>query len=96
MKCEDYYTQMSALKKEERIIRSKMHLLKLDYLKELPFKVGDKVEIKGYGVAWIRSIRAPDLCGNLNIDYFPPKKSGEKSNKYRSAWFVKIEDIKLI
>lgn len=95
MKYEDYYKQMSALKDEERKVHSKMYALKADYIKELPFKVDDKVEIKGEGVGWIMCIGMSDY-GTLNINYYPPKKNGEKSNRYRNAWSVKLEDVKLL
>lgn len=95
MKYEDYYKQMNSLKDEERKILSKMCILKKKYIEELPFKVDDKVEIKGYGVGWITSISMSDY-GTLSINYYPPKKNGEKSNKYRNAWSVKLEDVKLL
>ena len=95
MKYEDYYKQMNALKDEEYKIISKMCALKKKYIEELPFKVGDKVEIKGYGVGWIMSIRMSDY-GTLSVNYYPPKKNGEKSLKHRNAWSVKLEDVKLL
>lgn len=95
MKYEDFYKQMNALKDEERKITSKMCALKKKYIEELPFKVGDKVEIEGYGVGWIMSISMSNY-GTLRISYYPPKKNGEKSNNYRNAWSVKLEDVKLL
>ena len=95
MKYEDYYKQMNALKDEKYKITSKMCALKKKYIEELPFKVGDKVEIKGFGVGWIMSISMSDY-GTLSINYCPPKKNGEKSNKYRNAWSLKLEDVKIL
>ena len=57
--------------------------------------MGDKVEIKGYGVGWIMSISMSNY-GTLNVNYYPPKKNGEESNKYRNAWSVKLEDVKIL
>ena len=99
MKYEDFYKQMNALKDEERKIISKMSDLKRKYISELPFKVGDKVEIKDFGIGWIMSISisiSMSNYGTLSVNYYPPKKNGEKSNKYRSAWSLKLEDIKLL
>ena len=95
MKYEDFDEQMDALKDEKRKIISKMCALKQKYISELPFKVGDKVEIKDFGTGWIMSISMSDY-GTLNINYYPPKKNGEKSNKYRNAWSVKLEDVKIL
>lgn len=95
MKYEDYHKQMRALKDEERKVHSKMYALKAAYIKELPFKVGDKVEIKGEGVGWIKRIDVSDY-GTLTITYYPPKKNGEKSNRYCNAWSVKLEDVKIL
>lgn len=95
MKYEDFYKQMNALKDEERKVTSKMFDLKRKYISELPFKPGDKVEIKGFGIGWIKGIKMTNY-GYLQVDFYPPKKNGEKSNKYRCAWNVKLEDIKLL
>lgn len=95
MKLEDFYKQMNALKDEERKITSKMFALKRKYVEELPFKVGDKVEIKGYGIGWLKEIRVADY-GKLQVDYYPPKKNGEKSGKYQCSWNVEVENIKLL
>lgn len=95
MKYEDYFKQMNALKNEEYKIISKMQALKKKYIEELPFKVGDRVELKNYGIGWIMSISMSDY-GTLSINYYPPKKNGEKSNKYRNAWSVKPDDVKLL
>lgn len=95
MKYEDFYKQMNALKDEERKIISEMYALKRKYISELPFKVGDKVEIKDFGIGWIKEIKVSDYVF-LHVDFYPPKKNGEKSNKYRCAWSVKLEDIKLL
>lgn len=95
MKYEDYHKQMKALKDEEHKVRFRMYALKAAYIKELPFKIGDKVEIKGEGIGWIMSIGMLDY-GTLTINYYPPKKNGEKSKRYHSTWGVKLEDVKLL
>lgn len=95
MKYEDFYKQLDALKDEERKVISKMFALKRKYISELPFKVGDKVEIKDFGIGWLKGIKMTDY-GSLQVDFYPPKKNGEKSNKYRCAWSIKLEDIKLL
>lgn len=95
MKYEDFYKQMNALKNEERKVISKMSALKRKYISELPFKVGDRVEIKGFGIGWLREIKMTDY-GYLWVDFYPPKKNGEKSSKYRCVWSIKLEDIKLL
>lgn len=93
MKYEDFYKQMNALKDEERKVTSKMYALKRKYISELPFKVGDKVEIKGYGIGWLKEIKMI-VDGSLQADFYPTKKDGKKSNKYRCVWGIKLEDIK--
>lgn len=92
---EDYYKQMNTLKDEERKVKSKMCALKKKFIEELPFKADDKVEIKNYGVGWIMIIRMSDY-GTLNIKYYPSKKNGERSNRCRDAWNVKLEDVKIL
>ena len=74
MELEDYRKQMNDLKNEESKIASKMYALKKKYIGELPFKVGDRVELKNYGIGWIMSISMSD-CGTLNINYYPPKRT---------------------
>lgn len=95
MKYEDFYKQMNALKDEERKVTSKMFALKRKYISELPFKVGDKVEIKDFGIGWLKEIKMTNY-GSLQVDFYPSKKNGEKSSKYRCAWSIKLEDIKLL
>lgn len=95
MKYEDFYKQLDALKDEERKIISKMCALKQKYISELPFKVGDKVEIKDFGIGWLKEIKMTNY-GSFQLGFYPPKKNGEKSSKCRCAWGIKLEDIKLL
>ena len=95
MKYEDFYKQMNSLKDEERKVISKIYALKRKYVSELSFKVGDKVEIKYFGIGWLKEIKMTDY-GSLQVNFYPPKKNGERSSKYRCAWNIKLEDIKLL
>lgn len=94
---EDFYKQMNVLKDEESKVISKMSALKRKYISELPFKVGDKVEIHKYGinVGWIKCIKLADY-GGMEIDLYTAKKNGEQSLRYRSFWSVSLEDVKLL
>lgn len=87
--------QMLKIREEESVLFSKKTALKKEYVESLPFKIGDKVEVKGYGIGWVETIRINDY-GSVELTYYPPKKNGEKSRKYRNVWYVKVEDIKLL
>ena len=88
MTYEDYRKQMSLLKEEMRTLKKK-------FVKELPFKKGDKVEFVHGEIGWVRNISVSDY-GYFDISYYPPKKNGEKSGKYLCICCLRMKDIKLI
>ena len=52
-----------------------------------------KVTSKMYGIGWLKEIKMI-VDGSLQADFYPTKKDGKKSNKYRCVWGIKLEDIK--
>ena len=71
-----------------------------DYIKSLPYKVGDKVSCSRCDVCWIASI-VPErgykgYNGNIEIRINPPKKDGTRSNREFVLWSMEIDSIKKI
>lgn len=94
MEYADFYEQMRELKNEELKVKSKIFDLKRKYISELPFKVGDKINVRGQ-IGWLKELKMRD-CNRFDVCFYPPKKNGEKSNRYFCAWFIELEDISLI
>lgn len=90
-----FQNHLSALNRERLNICVKIEQLKNAYIKELPIKIGDRVNIKHVGICWIGDITI-SYYGTLSIKYFPPKKNGEKSAKLHCAWNVRLEEIEVL
>lgn len=95
MELEEYRKQRNLLYDEEAALKRKVQSLNHRYLEELPFKVGDKVNVKGFGVCWIRFMQVT-YFGKLDLWVFPPKKNGERSNKCQRCYLVYENDIEII
>lgn len=92
MTYEDYTDQAFAIENEKRRL---LMALNKKYISELPFKVGDKVHINGFGVGWIRTIQISHY-NKLMLSVFSTKKNGEQSKRYHQLTFLNTEDIKLL
>lgn len=71
-----------------------------EYIKSLPYKVGDKVSCSRCDVCWIKSI-VPDrgyrgYNGEIDVRINPAKKDGTRSNREFVLWSMEINSIKKI
>lgn len=71
-----------------------------DYIKSLPYKVGDKVSCSRCDVSWIASI-APKrgyryYTGEIDVRINPAKKDGTRSNREFVLYDGEIDSIKKI
>lgn len=71
-----------------------------EYIKSLPYKVGDKVSCSRCDVCWIKSI-IPERCykgytGKIEVRINPSKKDSTRSNREFVLWSMEIDSIKKI
>ena len=71
-----------------------------EYIKGLPYKVGDKVSCSRCDVCWITSI-VPNrgyggYNGEIEVKINPAKKDGTRSNREFVLWAMEIDSIKKI
>lgn len=71
-----------------------------DYIKDLPYKVGDKVSCRRCNVCWITSI-VPEkyrnhFTGDIEVRVNPAKKDGTRSNREFVLYYGEIDSIKKI
>lgn len=71
-----------------------------EYIKSLPYKVGDKVSCSRCDVCWIASI-VPEkynrhFTGNIEVRINPAKKDGTRSNREFVLYYGEIDSIKKI
>ena len=71
-----------------------------DYIKDLPYKVGDKVSCSRCDVCWITSI-VPEkfnnrFTGGIEVRVNPAKKDGTRSNREFVLCYVDKDSIKKI
>lgn len=71
-----------------------------EYIKSLPYKVGDKVSCSRCDVCWITRI-APKrgysgYNGEIEVRINPTKKDGTRSNREFVLWSMGIDSIKKI
>ncbi len=71
-----------------------------DYIKDLPYKVGDKVSCRRCDVCWITSI-VPEkyrnrFTGEIEVRVNPAKKDGTRSNRESVLYYGEIDSIKKI
>ena len=70
-----------------------------EYIKSLPYKVGDKVSCSRCDVCWIKSI-VPEIyrgyTGKIEVRINPAKKDGTRSNREFVLWSMEIDSIKKI
>lgn len=71
-----------------------------EYIKSLPYKVGDKVSCSRCDVCWIASIIPERNCaiytGEIDVRINPAKKDGTRSNREFVLWSTEIDSIKKI
>lgn len=71
-----------------------------EYIKGLPYKVGDKVSCSRCDVCWIASIIPERNCarysGIIEVRINPTKKDGTRSNREFVLWSMEIDSIKKI
>lgn len=71
-----------------------------EYIKSLPYKVGDKVSCYRYAACWITNI-VPErgrrgYNGEIEVRVNPPKKDGTRSNRESVLMSMLIDSIKKI
>lgn len=71
-----------------------------DYIKDLPYKVGDKVSCSRCDVCWIASI-VPEkhnhrFTGGIEVRVNPAKKDGTRSNREFVLYYGESDSIKKI
>ena len=71
-----------------------------EYIKSLPYKVGDKVSCSRCDVCWITSI-TPErgrsgYTGKIEVRVNPAKKDGTRSNREFVLWSMEVDSIKKI
>lgn len=71
-----------------------------EYIKNLPYKVDDKVSCSRCDVCWITSI-VPKRCysgynGEIEVRINPAKKDGTRSNREFVLWSMEVDSIKKI
>lgn len=71
-----------------------------EYIKSLPYKVGDKVSCRRFDVCWIASI-VPEkygkrFTGEIEVRVNPAKKDGTRSNREFILYYGVIDSIKKI
>lgn len=71
-----------------------------EYIKGLPYKVGDKISCTRCEVCWITSI-VPESCrgnynGEIEVRINPAKKDGTRSNREFVLWSMEVDSIKKI
>lgn len=71
-----------------------------DYIKDLPYKVDDKVSCRRCDVCWITSIVPEKInrhfTGNIEVRINPAKKDGTRSNREFVLYYGEIDSIKKI
>lgn len=71
-----------------------------EYIKSLPYKVGDKVSCSRCDVCWITSITPErgrsSYTGKIEVRVNPAKKDGTRSNREFVLWSMEIDSIKKI
>ena len=71
-----------------------------EYIKSLPYKVGDKVSCSRCDVCWIKSIVPDRGCrsynGKIDVRINPANKDGTRSNREFVLWSMEIDSIKKI
>lgn len=71
-----------------------------EYIKSLPYKVGDKVSCSRCDVCWITSI-TPErgrsgYTGKIEVRINPAKKDGTRSKREFVLWSMEVDSIKKI
>lgn len=71
-----------------------------EYIKSLPYKVGDKVSCSRCNVCWIASIIPKRYCarysGSIEVRINPAKKDGTRSNREFVLCSMEIDSVKKI
>lgn len=100
---EEFRSGYNALQEQKKEIEAKVAALSEEYIKSLPFKVGDCVRVKDSGYystqkAWITKIRLVTGYEPLkfNLTVVEPKKDGTPSRRERELMWIKPEEVELI
>ncbi len=100
---EEFISGFNALKAQRQAIDRKVAELNEEYIKSLPFKVGDCVRLHNkFGKlevekAWITSIEMYPFGPLLNVKFVRPKKDGTKSRREERAWWdFNPENVELL
>lgn len=90
---ENFIAEYKALKAKKQEIEDRVFALNVEYIKSLPFKVGDCVRLYNkFGKlviekAWITSIEIYSFGPTLNVKFVRPKKDGTKSRREERVWW---------
>lgn len=100
---EEYKTSFNVLQEQKQEVERKMSELNEEYIRSLPFKVGDCVRFHNkFGKvviekAWITKIGMYEYTPDLLIMFVRPKKDGTKSRREERVWWdFNIENVELI
>lgn len=102
---ENFIAEYKALQTKIEEIEDRMSALKEEYIKSLPFKVGDCVRVNNGGYfstekAWIVKIELhTGWCENymrLNLTVVEPKKDGTPSRRERELHLIKPDDVEVL
>lgn len=100
---EEFRSGYNALQEQKKGIEAKVAALNEEYIKSLPFKVGDCVRLYDKSgklkveKAWIVAIGMYSFGSALNVRYVRPKKDGTKSRREERVWWdFNPEDVELI
>lgn len=94
MELQEYLGRKKVLDEKIAELERERIQLKHQYISELPFKVNDKIEVRGR-TYWIVGI-CLYYNNNFELTVNYPKKDGTRSKSRRSLWNLTLGDIKVI
>lgn len=102
---ESFIAEYKALQAKKQEIEDRMSALKEEYIKSLPFKVGDCVRVNDGGYfstekAWIVKIGLHmgwrENYNRFNLTVVEPKKDGTPSRRERELHLIKPDDVEVL
>lgn len=99
---ENFIAEYKAMQAKKQEIEDKMSALKEEYIKSLPFKVGDCVRIKRRTLiierCWIVGIEMETLWlqPRFNLAINKSKKDGTRSNRKEREYCVDLSEVEML
>lgn len=93
MELQEYLGRKKVLDEKIAELQQERRLLNHQYISELPFKVNDKIEVRGR-TYWIVRINIY-YNNNLKLTVSYPKRDGTRSKSTRCLWNLTLGDIKV-